>query len=108
MHTGRSPSLAKRRCAGQRAGECGLPHLPSFALVLSSRGDEAQRSVLVHTMALELNQRGAMQGEEGSKEGQKTSLTHGVTKQSQHNKHDGQRTVVPTQLSEILTPVRME
>lgn len=74
MHTGCSSSLVKRHCAGQRAGECGAPRLPLFALVLSSRGDEAQRSVLVHTMALELNQRGAMQAEEGSKEGQRLVL----------------------------------
>lgn len=52
----------------------GVPHLPLLAPVLSSRGDEAQRSVLVHTMALELNQWGAMQGEEGSKEGQRLVL----------------------------------
>lgn len=61
----------------------------SFALVLSvsSRTDEAERSVLVHTIALELIQRDVMQGEGRSKKGTETSLkTHSFTKQSQHNK----------------------
>jgi len=52
--------------------------------------------VLVHTIALELNQRDEMQGEGKKQKGTKTSLTHSFTKQSQHNKHDGQWTdVVP-------------
>lgn len=53
--------------------------------------------MLVHTIALELNQRGVMQGEGRSKEGQRlVLLTASQNKVNTHNKHDGQWTVVPT------------
>ena len=50
--------------------------------------------MLVHTIALELNQRGVMQGEGRSKKGQRLVLLTASHKKSQHNKHDGQWTVV--------------
>lgn len=74
-----------------RVGQKTSVHVPHLPLVCPSR---TRCMALVHTMAVELIRRDAMQGDGGEKQrGIETALTHGFTKQRQHKKHDGLCTV---------------